>query len=120
MRNFIRNLIPKIIVSAIGVALLLLFLPDAREDVLDALSGDSTEPAVSAEEEPDTLPEWDYYNPDQQLTDAAYVLNRRSRVFHVPSCSAVARIAPVGYATSNASRDDLIADGYRPCGLCDP
>lgn len=61
-----------------------------------------------------------YDNPEQQQTSASYVLNTSSGKFHYPSCKSVKTIAPQNYATSNSSRDDLIAQGYQPCGNCHP
>lgn len=61
-----------------------------------------------------------YDNDEQQNTSAEYVLNMNTRKFHYPSCSSVKKIAPHNYATSNESRDTLIAQGYGPCGRCNP
>lgn len=61
-----------------------------------------------------------YDNPAQQQTTASYVLNTSSGKFHYPSCKSVKKIAPQNYATSNSSRDELIAQGYEPCGNCHP
>lgn len=61
-----------------------------------------------------------YDNAEQQNTSAEYVLNMNTRKFHYPSCSSVKKIAPHNYATSNKSRDTLIAQGYSPCGRCNP
>lgn len=61
-----------------------------------------------------------YDNPEQQQTEATYVLNTSSMKFHYPSCKSVKKIAPKNYATSSASRDELISQGYDPCGNCNP
>lgn len=61
-----------------------------------------------------------YDNEEQQQTAASYVLNTSSRKIHYPSCHSVKKIAPHNYATSNSSRDSLIAQGYSPCGNCHP
>lgn len=49
-----------------------------------------------------------------------YVLNTSSKKFHYPDCSSVGRMSPNNYAESTQSRDELIAQGYEPCGNCDP
>lgn len=122
MRNFIQDLWPKVVVSAIVIAFLLLFFPETRQGFAEIFT--ASEPAASAvtveDEEEEDIPVWDYYNPDQQNTDDAYVLNRRSFIFHLPSCVAVPRISPAGYDTTNQTREELIADGYQPCGRCHP
>lgn len=61
-----------------------------------------------------------YNNPDQQQTTATYVLNTSSKKFHYPSCKSVKSIAPQNYATSDSSREELIAQGYDSCGNCKP
>ena len=59
-------------------------------------------------------------NPEQQNTTASYVLNTSSHKFHYPNCSSVSKIAENNYAVSNSSRDELISQGYSPCGNCKP
>ena len=61
-----------------------------------------------------------YNNPEQQNTEATYVLNTSSKKFHYPHCSSVATMSPANYATSSASRDEIIAQGYEPCKNCNP
>lgn len=61
-----------------------------------------------------------YDNASQQQTDANYVLNTSSKKFHAPSCNDVKRIAEKNYLESNESRDSIIANGYSPCGHCNP
>lgn len=59
-------------------------------------------------------------NPEQQQTEDSYVLNTNTKKFHYPSCESVKKIAPQNYATSDGTRDELIAQGYKPCGICSP
>lgn len=61
-----------------------------------------------------------YDNEEQQQTTETYVLNTNTRKFHYPSCSSVSQIAPQNYSTSSSSREELIAQGYDPCGRCNP
>lgn len=61
-----------------------------------------------------------YNNPDQQQTAARYVLNTSTMKFHNPTCNDVARIARQNYAESNLSRDEIMRNGYSPCGHCNP
>ena len=60
-----------------------------------------------------------YDNPELQQTSASYVLNTKSKKFHKPSCSDVAKMSPNNYATAN-DRNDIINQGYEPCGHCHP
>lgn len=54
---------------------------------------------------------------DQQET---YVLNTSSGKFHLPSCSSVEKMDPANRQDYTGSREDLIAQGYSPCGSCKP
>ena len=49
-----------------------------------------------------------------------YVLNTHTRKFHYPWCQSVTRMKDKNKAYSTKSRDQLIADGYSPCGNCNP
>ena len=55
---------------------------------------------------------------EQQQTSANYVKHKSTKKIHKPSCRDVPKIAPKNYATSNESREALIAQGYSPCGHC--
>lgn len=55
----------------------------------------------------------------RQVT-SAYILNTNTKKFHYPSCSSAALIKDKNKAQSNKSREELIAEGYSPCGVCKP
>lgn len=59
-------------------------------------------------------------NNDNSHGSSTYVLNTNTKKFHYPSCGSAKKIATKNYAESNESRDSLIAQGYSPCGNCDP
>lgn len=61
-----------------------------------------------------------YDNPEQQKTEERYVLNNNTQKFHNPSCNDVKKIKPENYGTSSSSREELISQGYSPCGHCNP
>lgn len=61
-----------------------------------------------------------YNNPEQQQTASSYVLNTSTMKFHHPTCRDVKKIAPQNYSTYDGSRDDVIGQGYSPCGHCSP
>lgn len=70
----------------------------------------------------------DYATGDSHLEDAApgtsadatYILNTSSKKFHRPDCSGAASMSQANRQTYTGSRDELIAQGYSPCGQCDP
>ena len=49
-----------------------------------------------------------------------YVLNKKTKKFHYPSCSSVKQMKESNKVYSTDSRDDIIASGYDPCGRCKP
>ncbi len=54
-----------------------------------------------------------------QVTDT-YVLNLRNKRFHLPDCSGVKDMSPDNRQDYTGSRQDLIDQGYSPCGRCKP
>ena len=62
-------------------------------------------------------------NPKQDnspKSNASYVLNTNTHKFHVPSCASAKKISPANREDCNASRDEIIANGYVPCKKCNP
>lgn len=49
-----------------------------------------------------------------------YVLNVKNKKFHLPSCSAVNDMSAANRQDFAGTRDELIAKGYSPCGICNP
>lgn len=49
-----------------------------------------------------------------------YVLNKSTMKFHLPSCSSCSKIKAENKGSYTGSRDDLISQGYSPCGNCHP
>jgi len=52
--------------------------------------------------------------------ERGYVLNTNSMKFHYPSCSSVAKIAEHNKQVVTTSREELMKQGYEPCGSCEP
>ena len=51
---------------------------------------------------------------------AHYVLNTSSKKFHLPGCSSVKNIADGNRSDYDGTRQELIDQGYQPCGVCKP
>lgn len=49
-----------------------------------------------------------------------YILNTSSHKFHLPDCSSAGSISPANREEYTGSREDLIDQGYSPCGQCKP
>lgn len=49
-----------------------------------------------------------------------YIVNRNTGKFHYPGCSSVKKMKESNKLTVRATREEMIADGYSPCGNCRP
>lgn len=75
----------------------------------------STKPSSSSQQQP-TIEE----DNNADSSSSKYILNTNTKKFHYPSCGSAGRIAAKNYGESNESREELITQGYSPCGNCDP
>lgn len=51
---------------------------------------------------------------------ARYILNTESKIFHKPDCHYIDNMSAENRSESTVSKQDLILDGYEPCGHCNP
>lgn len=59
--------------------------------------------------------------PDNETdTKEHYILNTNSKKFHKEDCSSVEKISASNKSEKTCTRDELIEDGYSPCGICKP
>lgn len=52
--------------------------------------------------------------------ETSYVINKNSGVFHRPDCGSVDKMKESNKIYSEDSRDELVKEGYSPCGNCNP
>lgn len=82
------------------------------------------QPEMESSPEPEVVPEPDQsdHEPETQKEQVSkeYVLNTNTRKFHHPNCASVPDIKPKNREDVTALRDELIAQGYSPCGRCKP
>ena len=63
---------------------------------------------------------------EQSTTDSSagevntYILNVNSKKFHLPECSGASSISEANRQEVKTTREDLVAQGYVPCGTCKP
>lgn len=79
------------------------------------------EPKGSAAETKETesvenIPE----NENQENSTATYILNTNTMKIHYPSCSSVGKMSEQNKMETNKSVDELEAEGYVPCKICNP
>ena len=60
---------------------------------------------------------WEFVPPAEDVT---YVLNTHSMKFHLPDCSSVREMSPKNREDYTGTREELIEQGYEPCGACRP
>ena len=52
--------------------------------------------------------------------EVTYVLNANTRRFHRPDCPSVRDMKEKNRRDFTGSREDAVAQGYKPCGRCNP
>ncbi len=57
-------------------------------------------------------------NTDKQ--NIRYILNISSKKIHLPDCDSVSAMSEYNRRTTNKSKEQLINEGYSPCGSCKP
>ena len=57
---------------------------------------------------------------DDNATKTTYILNTNSKKFHNESCKNAESISEKNKEVYKGTREDLIKDGYSPCGVCKP
>ncbi len=61
-----------------------------------------------------------YSNRKSMSKSQKYVINTNTKKFHLPSCGSVADTLEKNKKIFKGSREELISDGYKPCGRCKP
>lgn len=59
-------------------------------------------------------------NEDTAGKAQTYILNTNTKKFHLPSCRSVETIHPENKEESTDTHEELIKQGYSPCGSCHP
>ena len=64
--------------------------------------------------------EKDLTQKNETTANTTYVLNISSMKFHLPECESVYKMAHYNKKNTSKSREELIKEGYSPCGACKP
>lgn len=59
-------------------------------------------------------------NTSANAAEKTYVLNENTKKFHTPECSGAEDIKEENKKSFTGSREELIKEGYSPCGRCKP
>lgn len=54
------------------------------------------------------------------ISSAKYIANKNTKKFHYPDCKSVKSMKETNKELLSCSRDEAIANGYSPCGICKP
>lgn len=107
---------------AIGVQMEAMSVEDDGEGVMFNVFAYNVQPGI----------EIDYATGDSWLADTDsssddadgevmdYVLNKNSKKFHLPDCSGATDMNAANRQEYTGTREDLISQGYEPCGRCKP
>lgn len=68
----------------------------------------------------DTVPSAEDPAATETSSAVKFVCNTNTMKFHYPNCSSVDQMAEHNKWETDTPREDLIAQGYAPCGRCDP
>lgn len=97
---------------------------DLQGDIICTSDGQSVSFQVSKNQDADTLGGIGGNSTQQGGTSSggtqSYILNTNTMKFHYPSCSSAKKISSKNRKDYTGSRDDLISQGYDPCGNCQP
>ena len=110
---------------ASGVTMEALSVEDAGEGVCFSVYVYNVQPGVEIDYA--TGESWESGDSPESSQESAvesgeehYILNTNSHKFHLPSCSSVDDMSEKNREDYYGSREDLIAQGYDPCGSCHP
>lgn len=73
-------------------------------------------------EESSNTPSEDEKEPEvvESVNECSFVLNNNSMKIHKPSCSSVKDISEENIEYTDKTYEELVAEGYSPCGRCHP
>lgn len=96
--------------------------PEETGEVMEAPTAEWTEPPAETPTEDPTEAPTEAPAPTDAPAQAAvtYILNTNTKKFHYPDCGSVADMKEKNKQEYTGSREELIAEGYSPCGRCKP
>ena len=57
---------------------------------------------------------------NEDKTEISFVLNTNTKKFHLPHCASLKRMSEKNRKETGLTRDEIISQGYSPCGNCKP
>ena len=92
--------------------------PEAPAEAPPAEEAPAAEPPAPAPPAPAPPENAPIKNTDNVAQD--YVLNHNTKKFHYPDCRSVNKIKPKNREDVHSTREEIISQGFDPCGICHP
>lgn len=77
-------------------------------------------PTTQPQTQPQTQQQIQTEVPQQNVSVNTYIINTNTGKFHYPNCRSVNQMADKNKLEYTGTRDEVIAQGYAPCGNCRP
>ena len=102
-----------------GVLMEAMSVEDQGESISFCVFVPNVQPGVAIDyTDGDSRPADSQSSPENE--EAIYIVNTNTRRFHLPSCSSVREMKESNRENFTGSREELIEEGYIPCGKCRP
>lgn len=92
-----------------------IYIDYATGDNWEAEDAGENAPEMQNKDDSSTIDDKKQNNPDEN-----YILNIKSKKFHYPDCSGLENAKKKNLEEYTGTRNDLIKEGYEPCGTCNP
>ncbi len=83
----------------------------SKDEIMIPGGKSNTTPSVSSEQ---------VYAEKNDSAGTDYIANKNTKKFHYPACNSVKKMKESNKLYFNGTRDELISQGYSPCGNCHP
>lgn len=93
----------------------LILRTDLYGDII--FSSDGRTVSYTTTKSQDTYPDTKY---SRTPIEGTYIINTNSKKFHLTTCRQAQKISEKNKQFRTADRETLIAEGYSPCGICQP
>lgn len=89
---------------------------------IDYATGNSWQDDLTPASDQSSVPTEDSVasSPQEEPVGTTYIINKNTRKFHYPTCRSVKQMNDSNKKEVTGNREDLISQGYSPCGNCNP
>lgn len=89
---------------------------------IDYATGNSWQDDLTPASDQSSVPTEDFVasSPQEEPVGTTYIINKNTGKFHYPTCRSVKQMNDSNKKEVTGNREDLISQGYSPCGNCNP